>query len=76
MEAKPFLAEEALRVALGELTALHKLLDEYEETKDKKKLAEVSQRMKNMLPKIKVLPNLNQTFLAYPPCFVGTITKT
>ncbi len=54
-QAKPFLAEEALRVALGELTALHKLLDEYEETKDKKKLAEVSQRMKNMLPKIKVL---------------------
>ena len=48
-------AASALRGALQEVQLVHGLLDEYDTTRDKKKLTEVSLKMKHILPTIKVL---------------------
>jgi hypothetical protein len=47
-------AASALRGALQEVQLVHGLLDEYDTTRDKKKLTEVSLKMKHILPTIKV----------------------
>ena len=48
-------AEETLKETLAELNDIHKILDEFEETKSKKKLRIVTQKVKDFSPKLEQL---------------------
>lgn len=47
-------AATALRETLEDLRSVHSLLDDYEASGDKRKLTEVSLKMRQLLPSIKV----------------------